>query len=306
MEETIVSTYAHPDLDGVACMYAYSELLNKQGIRSNYYIIEEPRPEVNILCDMFHIQLAGRQQLQYSDKIVIVDNHNIKNFPHHSPDRIVEIIDHHTTKEGVIFPSHIKVQIDIIGAAATIVAERFQKSKIPISRESAILLYYGIVSNSVNLKSDVTSTRDIAMTNWLATQFNEISKEKITELFIKKSVIPEQELQYAMELGNTWNYRNQKIAIGQLELANIRSFLSEKKEKIISIMQKEKNDRKLDYIFLNCIDILEGFNIVMTIDQETEKFLKNNFGFSFFDGMFQTEKIILRKELIRKLILLDH
>ena len=42
----------------------------------------------------------------------------------------------------------IKIQIEMIGAAATLVAERFKNNNIDISRESAILLYNGILNLS--------------------------------------------------------------------------------------------------------------------------------------------------------------
>ena len=38
---------------------------------------------------------------------------------------------------------------------------------IPISKEAAILLYYGIISNSINLKASITDKRDGDMENWL-------------------------------------------------------------------------------------------------------------------------------------------
>ena len=45
----VVMSYIRPDLDGVSCMYAYSELLNKQGEEANYFIWNKPRQEVEIV-----------------------------------------------------------------------------------------------------------------------------------------------------------------------------------------------------------------------------------------------------------------
>ena len=42
----VIVSYERPDLDGVSCMFAYSELLNKMGIEANYYIWGEPKNEV--------------------------------------------------------------------------------------------------------------------------------------------------------------------------------------------------------------------------------------------------------------------
>lgn len=57
-----------------------------------------------------------------------------------------------------------------VGAVCTIIAETFKENNIDISREFAILLYYGIISNTVNLKSKVTAERDINILEWLKSQ----------------------------------------------------------------------------------------------------------------------------------------
>ena len=56
-------------------------------------------------------------------------------------ENIVEIIDHHNKDSWLESRNDIKVQIELIGAAATLVAKRFKNENIKISRESAILLY---------------------------------------------------------------------------------------------------------------------------------------------------------------------
>ena len=78
-DEVIVTTYSHPDLDGTACMYAYSELLSKKGIKSNYYIREEPRKEVKILCEMFNIILKGRKEVYNNEDTNMTGTAGLKN-----------------------------------------------------------------------------------------------------------------------------------------------------------------------------------------------------------------------------------
>ncbi|MBQ9181556.1 MAG: DHH family phosphoesterase [Bacilli bacterium] len=302
----VVTSYINPDLDGIACMYAYSEFLNKTGIKSSYCIIGNAKEEVNIVCDIFNIKLNSKKTIDEEDEIVIVDNHDLNNFKNHDTNKIVEIIDHHTVYNGVTFPSHIKVQIDIIGAAATIVTERFIKENIDISKEAAILLYYGIISNSINLKSSVTDTRDINACKWLESKYSEITKSKIKEIFIKKSQIEDSNLRKVMEIEHTINLLGKNINIGVLEIANVEEFIKSRTKQIDSILNEVKNNYNTDIIFINCIDILNGYNIILCNDKNTEKFLNEFFKFNVQNGIYKTDKIILRKELIRKLIKLDN
>ena len=95
----IVTSYQKPDLDGVACMYAYSEFLNLQGENTNYFIYDEPKCEVDIVCDLFNINLEGLkiEDIDESYEFVVTDCNGIDSV--HSiikPEKIVEIIDHHS------------------------------------------------------------------------------------------------------------------------------------------------------------------------------------------------------------------
>ena len=94
----IVHSYNQPDIDGVSCMYAYSQLLNKQSEKADYFIWDMPKQEVNIICDMFGITLNNiNEEIPGDNEIVLVD-FNALNQTHNSvkPEKIIEIIDHHS------------------------------------------------------------------------------------------------------------------------------------------------------------------------------------------------------------------
>ena len=186
MEKYIVTSYEHPDLDGISSMYAYSEYLNKTGKSSRYYVCKNIKTEPHIVCDMFGIELDSVDEIEEDANIVLVDTNNPKMVPFINENKIIEIIDHHKLRFGL--PEYTTYEIEEIGAAATLVADRFRQNNIPISRNSAILLYYGIMSNSFALKSSNTSQRDIEVAKWLEEQCKEISKEKIKEIFRAKSI----------------------------------------------------------------------------------------------------------------------
>lgn len=293
----IVTSYENPDLDGVSSMYAYSEYLNKTGIESNYYIKGQPKKEVEIVCDLFNIQLDGIEKIENDYEVVIVDTNNLREVPFINPDKITEFIDHHFENESSKRCTKAIKQIERVGAAATLVAERFKKMNIPISRNSAILLYYGIISNSINLKATITAQKDIQMANWLKEQCSEISEEKIKEIFTLKSKIEDDNLRVEMEAEMAFDYNGESITIAQLEVANIEDFLKEKEEKIVKILKQIQQEKSIDYICINCVDILNAFNIILTIDDKTEELFNNLFGYRFENRRCKLNKIIQRKDL---------
>ena len=297
----IVTSYQEPDLDGVSSMYAYAEYLNKIGIQSDYYIHGLPKKEVEIVCDIFDIKLKGTDNISPEQEIIVVDTNNMEEIPFINPLNIIEIIDHHSKNPTSDLCTRAKMQIERIGAVSTLIAEKFKNNNIKISRESAILLYYGIISNSINLKASITSKKDIEMTKWLEQQCDGIDREKIKTIFELKSQIEDKDLRKEMEAEVSFKYKDKLISIAQLEIANIEKFLEDKKEKIIEILQEIKREKSLDYIFINLVDILNGFNIILTINIETEKVLRETFGFNFENNICKINRIIQRKELSKVL-----
>lgn len=296
----IVTSYNQPDLDGVSSMYAYAEYLNKKSQLADYSINEVPKKEVSIVCDIFNIDLDFTQnKIDSSTSIIIVDTNSLLNlFKRVNPLNVREIIDHHVKSETTSQFVNATIQIELVGAAATLVAEKFYHDSIPISRNSAVLLYYGIVSNTINFKANVTTQKDIEIANWLKLQYpNDITEEKIKEIFIKKSEISDN-LKTEMEANLKINVGNKTITIGQLELTNVEDFLKIHIKNIKNILETIKTENHLDYIFLNCVDILNGYNIFVFIDSDTEQLVSNALSVKCENGFGKTDYILMRKRLI--------
>ena len=297
----MVTTYYAPDLDATSSIYAYSEYLNKRGKKSNYFIYGLPKKEVQIVTEMFNIELKGSQTIKTNQDIIIIDTNNYEEFKYIKRENIVEIIDHHkrvATQE--MFPN-AKIRVEQVGAVATLIAQKFKDHDLIPSRESAILLYYGIISNTINLNSSTTTNKDHQMIDWLESLYDEISKDKISEIFTKKSQIDEANLRHEMEAEISFDYNGTSIIVGQLEIANIEDFLEQNRYKINKILETIKIEKQINYIFVNCVDILNGFNIIITIDDKTTDFLEKTFNISFDNYSSRTPHLKLRKELIETL-----
>lgn len=298
----IVTACETPDLDGVACMYAYSELLNIQGEEANYFINGEPRTEVHIVCQKFNIKLNGikAEDISNLSEFVLVDCNGLGYLYNKiKPDNIVEVIDHHSLSDSLASYTHMqRCQIDRIGAAATIVTERFKNSGVIPSRESAILLFYAIISNSINLKATITKQRDIDACKWLECLYDDITYERIKEIFEEKSKINEEDLRSEMECEFPLVLDKFKVIVGQLEIANLEAFIEKNRGKIIEILKEVKNEKKLDYAFINCVDILYGYVIIISADDESKIFVKDTFGYNSDENYIaKINKIIQRKEM---------
>ena len=295
----IVTSYINPDMDGISLMYAYTEYLRKNGESAEYYFEGTLKKEVQIILDKFNIKLENIEDIKDDDEIVLVDTNYLRELSNKiKPENIVEIIDHHNREDWIDNYNHIKVDIELIGAAATLVAERFKNNNVPISRESAILLYYGIISNTMNLKIKLTDEKDIDLSNWLKSQVSEITDEVTKEIFEEKSEIGDN-LREEMEVEFKDQFMSISWSMGQLEVANVDKFLNKYEDNIREILETVSKENKVDYISVNCMDIINGYSVIVAYNESTAQLISDATGIKFNNLKSRVDELISRKEIVK-------
>ena len=295
----IVTSYIKSDIDGISSMYAYAELLRKMGYNAEYYYEGQARKEVQIVLETYGIELKTVSQIFSDDEVILVDTNGLRYLPKAiNANQIKEVIDHHKMNEWLSKQKDIKIQIEMIGAAATLVAERFKNNNIDISRESAILLYNGIISNTMNLKISMTTQKDKDMAHWLKQKYPEITEEKTKAIFIKKSEITDR-LREEMEVEFKDEFITISWSMGQLEIANVEEFLNRNEEKVRAILKKVKDENNVDYISVNCMDIINGYTIILAENEATANIISDAINVKFIKLKAKIDKLVSRKEIIK-------
>ena len=295
----IVTSYIKPDIDGISSMYAYAELLRKMGYNAEYYYEGQARKEVQIVLETYGIELKTVSQIFSDDEVILVDTNGLRYLPKAiNANQIKEVIDHHKMNEWLSKQKDIKIQIEMIGAAATLVAERFKNNNIDISRESAILLYNGIISNTMNLKISMTTQKDKDMAHWLKQKYPEITEEKTKAIFIKKSEITDR-LREEMEVEFKDQFMTISWSMGQLEVANVEEFLEKYEDNIRKILDVVSKENDVEFISVNCMDIINGYSVIVVRDEKTAKLISDAVGFEFNNLKAKTNELVSRKEIVK-------
>lgn len=267
MNEILVTCYVDPDLDAIACAVAYVEFLQKTGTHAISGIIGEPQEEAQFICDRFGISSPPRiQNVDDYSQVILVDTSELAglegNIP---PEKVIEIIDHRKIHEADKFPN-ARVQIELVGSASTLIAEKFIQKNVTISKESAILLCGAIISNTFNFKGGVTTQRDRDAYKWL----NEcalLPEDFWKELFIAKSDMSGDRLQERMRGDFAWFvFGNKKFGIAQLEIMGARKLIDERKDEIVKVLNIIKSEMNLDFIFQNTVVLDEEKNFFIADD----------------------------------------
>lgn len=297
----VVTTYINPDMDGISLMYAYTELLRKKGEDAEYYFEGTMKKEAQIVLNKFNIKLKNIDKVNNEDEFVLVDTNYLSEISKDiNTDNIVEIIDHHNREEWIDKKENLDVQIEPIGAAATLVAERFKNENIDISEKSVILLYYGIISNTMNLKIKLTSQKDKDMAEWLKSKSSKINDKTTAEIFVEKSEIGDS-LREEMEVEFKDQFMTISWSMGQLEVANVEDFLGRYEEKIRAILKQVSEENDVEYISVNCMDIINGYSIIVAYNEKVAKIIADSTGIEFDGLKAKTKELVSRKEIVKVL-----
>jgi manganese-dependent inorganic pyrophosphatase len=282
----IITSYKNPDLDGIACIFAYTEFLRKNNKDVTAVICGSYHREAKFVFNSFNIQEFEYTEnlINESHEIILVDTSNLYSISDKiKPEKVVEIIDHRIIHEANRFPN-AKVQIELVGSAATLIAEKFFNNKIIISQESATLLFSAIVSNTINFQANVTTSRDYKMANWLQTNFS-LPNNYIHNMFRNKSQINKGLKEIIIEDFATFHFYNYRIGIAQLEIIEVDAFIKENLNEIRNLLCEIRKENSLTHIFLTCIDLELAFNTIMVIDQITKRSLEQVLKVTFKDNI---------------------
>lgn len=299
MKQILITCYVNPDLDGVAGAFAYCEFLQKTGKDVVVGIIGEPHDEVKYILNRYSISYPQSiSNDEDFDEVILVDASDLNGLEGNIvSEKVIEIIDHRKINEANKFPN-AKVQIELVGSAATLIAEKFIENNISISKESAILLCGAIISNTLNFKGSVTTERDKKAAEYL-NKVALLPDNFWKELFMAKSDLSGNKLKERIEGDFAWfTFADKKVSIAQIEIIGVDKLIKDRGEEIINILEKIKLDMNLDYIFLNTIELELGYNYFISSDLKTRKLLETVLDVKFDKFIAKRPNLIMRKQIV--------
>jgi manganese-dependent inorganic pyrophosphatase len=232
------------------------------------------------------------------DGIIIVDTSDRDSLsPIIQAEKVIEVIDHRKVHEAHSHFPNAKIQIELVGSAATLIAEKFHQEPLVPSHEAAALLYSAIVSNTINFQAQVTTPRDYEMADWLQKYFS-LPENYVHDMFADKSYFRKSLKETIVNDFATFNLHNHTIGIAQLEIVDVDAFIEKNKDELQTILEELKKEEGLEYIFLTCIDLEKAFNKLFIIDDSTKIILEEALQVKFENGSSKREGILMRKELV--------
>lgn len=153
----IVTSYVNPDLDGVACVLAVTSF----DPQWRAAILGDVDAETSAVLRLLEIECPKSiTNWDGIEEIWLVDTHHAKQLPPDLPHHLVRrITDHHPAGDLALYAG-AEIENEKVGAAATLIAERFERSGRKPTVITSLLLQAAILSNTLELGAPSTSDRD--------------------------------------------------------------------------------------------------------------------------------------------------
>lgn len=299
----LITTSKHPDMDGYACIVAYAKILKLQNINAKPIFYGKLQKEPEYILKKYKISpIKNNIDPSKFDAIVVLDCNKFQKLePKINTKKVVSIIDHHKNPDIKAF-SNAEIIYDQVGALATRFTEFFDKNKIKLDKQTAILLYAAIISNTVNFKNTITTNRDKKAAVFLEQIIKLDRKKFVLNMFNAKSNVEGNALKQIIETDySVIKYGNYHVLVAQLEVINTKAIIKNRLHEIVTILNELKHKHSNEFTFINIIDIEKAFDYIVALDTQTEKILGKVLNVKFVNHIAKTDRIIMRKEISAKL-----
>ncbi len=257
-------------------------VLNKNAryISSNEYVdkakellLEDTNRALSVVDDNKLQGIITRSDVikKFSNKVILVD-HNEQNQAIDGIEtaQILEIIDHHRISPlKTTYP--IFFYAKPVGSTCTLVAELYKTNNAPFTKEIAIILLSGILSDTVGGKSPTTTKLDLEMINELSNIANIDYIEYTKTLFAQSDDITTRDKKEIIESDfKSYEEFGVKFGISQVETTNLNT-LNQIKQTLIDEIQQQKHKKNLDWLMLLVSDIITQNSILITSGYSLER-----------------------------------
>lgn len=297
-----VFSYINPDTDGVACSIAFAELARTTGTGNFKPVIwGHLNGETNFVLSTFGIappETIFNLDGEYA--VVLVDTHHPQQLPDElDTTRVVQVVDHHPAGHPEAFP-HAQIQNEKVGAAATLLVERFQTAGVEPSASTAALLGAAIISNTLNMSAPSTDKRDHDALNWVRQRVSGLDRSFPQQMFAALSAVDEIATADLLT-SNLKAFRtgNMDVEIVQIESADTDRFFA--RPDLSQEIQALAESSKAAHNFISIVDLVRQRTTIIVGSSDTCSLLETALDTRFHPlsetglSVAEFSRILLRK-----------
>ena len=227
-------------------------------------------------------------------KLILVDHNELSQAVQGADEvEIIEIIDHHrigalATQQPILFRN------EPVGSTSTIVADCFFRQGVELPRPIAGLLLAGVVSDTLNLTSPTTTTRDVEILKKLE-QISAVNAREFTEkLFASGSLLTLKPAPQAVATDcKEYAENGVKFSVAQIEEIGFEQFWKRKDELLAALADYRA---QYAYLFSTLLvtDVTTQSSLLLVVGDE--KFIKRIDYPRLEAGIYELRDVVSRKK----------
>lgn len=227
-------------------------------------------------------------------KLILVDHNELSQAVQGADEvEIIEIIDHHrigalATQQPILFRN------EPVGSTSTIVADCFFRGGVEMPRGIAGLLLAGIVSDTLNLTSPTTTSRDVEILKQLE-QLSSVNAREFTEkLFASGSLLTLKSAPQAIQTDcKEYAEYNVKFSVAQIEEIGFEQFWK-RKDELLAALETYRAGRAYYFSTLLVTDVTTQNSLLLVVGDE--KFIKRIKYPRLETGIYELRDVVSRKK----------
>ena len=299
-EKNITYIYGHinPDTDAITAPIILAEFLRQKGSNKNIVPcrLGELNKETKFILERFQVDIPQLiTDPQEADEVILVDHNNPSQSIDFEKANIVGLIDHHAIT-GFYTNEPINIITEPLGCTSTILYELYISNNITIPQYIAQLMVSAIISDTLLLKSAITTQKDIDTLKILADiaeiEYEDFGRELLSQ-GANVSDLTEEEI---INLDSkSYKVNGYNIQIAFLNSVDVTSFLKERKSKLLDEINEFNKKNKKQLFTLVIVDILEMNSTVLACGEYVNA-LEKAFNVTLVDNEVFLKGITSRKK----------
>ncbi len=291
--------HKNPDTDAICSSVVYQSFLEKTGVESKVYALGTLNRETQFVFNKLGIEPPQVQlELPAGSEVILLDHNEAgQSIDNLAELDLVGIVDHH--KIDVKTSKPIEIDVQPIGSSCSIVAKKFFANGVELSKDEAIMLISGILSDTLYFRSPTSTEEDKEILEKLnkVAEIDDVEAYSL-EMFNAKSDLGDMDVESLITLDyKEFTFRGDKYTIGVMETTNPSygiGRLDEIKEGLKNIQERDG----LKGIVFTIVDILNEESYTATSDEDTAQMFKEVFNAEERDGTLYVDNLVSRKKQI--------
>jgi len=227
-------------------------------------------------------------------KLILVDHNELSQAVQGADEvEIIEIIDHHrigalVTQQPILFRN------EPVGSTSTIVADCFFRGGVEMPRGIAGLLLAGIVSDTLNLTSPTTTSRDAEILKQLELLSSVNAREFTEKLFASGSLLTLKSAPQAIQTDcKEYTENHVKFSVAQIEEIGFEQFWK-RKDELLAALEAYRAGRAYYFSTLLVTDVTTQNSLLLVVGDE--KFIKRIKYPRRETGIYELRDVVSRKK----------